>query len=82
MRTETTTRRVAANLRAELARQGMTQDDLAAALGVSQQAISRRLLGRGSLTVDDLEALARVLDTTPERLLAPMGALASAGDAA
>jgi transcriptional regulator with XRE-family HTH domain len=60
--TSNATSRVAANIRAEVARQQIPQTRLAAALGLSQQAISRRLLGRTSLTVDELEAFASILN--------------------
>ena len=73
MPTKSTTQRVAANLRAEMARQRMTQEALAAAAGLSQQAVSRRLLGHGSLTVDDVERFADILGITTDRLLSAHG---------
>lgn len=69
MPTQTTTRQVAANLRAEMARQGMTQASLAAAVGLSQQAVSRRLTGRGYLTVDDIERFAAALNVSTDLLI-------------
>lgn len=65
-----TTQRVAANLRAELARRHLTQRDLAKALGVTQQAISQRMLGRIAFDVNQLGAAAEFLGITPEQLLA------------
>jgi transcriptional regulator with XRE-family HTH domain len=52
---------VAAELRAEIARQRRTQGELALALGWTQQYLSRRLTGKTPLSVDDVEGLARVL---------------------
>ena len=54
--------RVAANVRAELARKGITQTDLAAKLRKSQPFVSRRLSGRVPFDVADLAAIASVLD--------------------
>ena len=54
--------RVAANVRAELARKGITQTDLAAKLCKSQPFVSRRLSGRVPFDVADLAAIASVLD--------------------
>lgn len=56
--------RVAANVRAELARKGITQTDLAAKLAKSQPFVSRRLSGRVPFDVADLAAIASVLDIT------------------
>ena len=64
------TNRVAANIRAEVARQRIGQAALAAQLNMSQQAVSRRLLGQTALTVDELEAFARVLAVDVASLLA------------
>ena len=57
-----TTRRVAANLRAEVARQGLTQAAVAERVGIAQQGVSRRLSGRYAITVDDLEDFCTALD--------------------
>lgn len=54
--------RVAANVRAELARKGITQTDLAAKLDKSQPFISRRLSGRVAFDVSDLADIAEVLN--------------------
>jgi transcriptional regulator with XRE-family HTH domain len=53
---------VAANLRAEIARQRKRQTDLAAALGISAPALSRRLKGETPISVDELQVLADRLD--------------------
>ena len=65
-----TTKRVSANLRAEVARQRIPQADLAKALLLSQPAVSRRLQGRTPLTVDELVQCASLLGVTPADLLA------------
>jgi len=64
MPTDTTVERVAANVRAELARKGITQSDLAAKLNKSQPFISRRLSGRVAFDVADLASIATVLDVS------------------
>lgn len=51
-------------MRAELARKGITQTDLAAKLAKSQPFVSRRLSGRVPFDVADLAAIASVLDIT------------------
>lgn len=53
--------RVAAEVRAEMARQRRTQGDIAAALGWSQQFLSRRLTGDQPFALDEIEALASEL---------------------
>lgn len=62
--------RVAATVRAELARQGFRQVDVAARLGISQETLSRRLRGRVALNVDELHALAGILEMDPVSLFA------------
>jgi transcriptional regulator with XRE-family HTH domain len=51
----------AANIRAEMARNGLTQRDLAALLGLSQPTVSARLRGRTDFTVSEVRAIARWL---------------------
>lgn len=53
--------RVAAELRAEMARQKRTGVDLAAALKCSQQSASRRLNGGQGLDLDELPVIAEWL---------------------
>ena len=52
---------VAANVRAEAARRGLRQADLAGSLGVSQETLSRRLTGRVPFDVDELVDVAAAL---------------------
>ncbi|TKJ24332.1 hypothetical protein A6V29_04865 [Blastococcus sp. CCUG 61487] len=64
---------VAANVRAELARHGMTAQDLATAIGVTPFYLGRRIgrqqRGAIAIDVDELERIAAVLGVTPEYLL-------------
>lgn len=48
-------------IKAELARRGATQAELAAALGITQSGISRRLTGTQPFRTDELEAVADFL---------------------
>jgi transcriptional regulator with XRE-family HTH domain len=48
-------------VRAELARHGVSQTDIAEVLGVSQAAVSRRLSGRVEFTLDELRLIAERL---------------------
>ena len=66
----TATERVAANIRAELARQGISQTDLANSLHKSQPTVSRRLLGRVPFSVDELDIIADLLDVPMAQLVA------------
>jgi transcriptional regulator with XRE-family HTH domain len=52
---------VAAEVRAELARKQMSQHALAAALGVAQQTVSRRLTGEVPFDVAELGRVAEIL---------------------
>jgi transcriptional regulator with XRE-family HTH domain len=49
------------SLRAELARRGMTQNDMARILGCSQGHISARMAGRAPWRVSDLAKIARYM---------------------
>ncbi|NMO00865.1 hypothetical protein HH308_06515 [Gordonia sp. TBRC 11910] len=57
------------NIRAELARRKMTQGDLASGLRTTQQAVARRLNGQTPWTVAELVRVARIVHSTPARLL-------------
>lgn len=60
-----TTKRVSANLRAEVARRRITQVELARVLKMSQPAVSRRLLGHTALNVDELTTISTFLGVDP-----------------
>jgi transcriptional regulator with XRE-family HTH domain len=52
---------VAQRIKAEAARQGIPQAVLAETIGVNQQNISRRLTGKGAITVDEAALFAGAL---------------------
>lgn len=56
--------RVAAEIRAEMARQRKSGVELASLLHLSQQSVSRRVNGETDLTLDELEVVARWLDVS------------------
>lgn len=68
--TKTTARATGANIKAEMARRGVTQTGLAARLDITQSALSKRLRGVISLNVDELAAIADALDVPVSTLLA------------
>ena len=57
------------NIRAEMARQRRTQQDVALLLGVSQTAVSRRLTGSIPFDVSELLTVARWLGVSAASLL-------------
>ena len=61
---------VAANVRAEMARQRLQQKTVAEALGVPKNLISDRARGRTPWTLNELETVARLLGTTVSELCA------------
>ncbi len=60
---------VAAEVRAEMARQSKTQADLGRVLGVVQPAISLRLRGKRPFKLDELERLADYFDVPLSSLI-------------
>lgn len=52
-----------------MARQRLTQSDLAKALGWTQVALSRRLTGAVALSTDEIEHIAEVLGVPIEQLV-------------
>lgn len=65
----TPTAATGANVRAEMARQGVTQADLAARLHVSQTQVSARLRGRVPFDVNELVLIAATLGVPLAALL-------------
>ena len=63
--------RVAAEVRAEMARQRRTQTEVATAAGWKQPYLNRRLTGITALSVDDIESLALVLGVPLSQLVSP-----------
>lgn len=70
---------VAGEVRAWMARRQMTQDQLAAAMGVSQAYISRRLGARTAFDMDDMEGISRVLRVPVTHLMSGPGGSANGG---
>lgn len=60
---------VGANVRAEMARKGVTQQQLGAHLGLAQASISARLRGRTAFNVNELHAVAMFLNVPVAALL-------------
>ncbi len=70
--------RVAATIRAEMARFGVTQAQIASALKVSQQSVSSKRNGRTPFTLDELEVIAPMLGMSPAELV--LGQRRAGGD--
>jgi len=70
MPSETTVRdKIAANVRAEIARASMSQGELAERLGMVQPVLSLRLQARRSFRAEELVEIASVLGVPVARLL-------------
>jgi transcriptional regulator with XRE-family HTH domain len=63
----------ASNLRAEMARQNRKKRELAALLGISPAAVTRRISGETPLDVNELLAIAEWLDVPVTELLPGRG---------
>lgn len=61
--------RLADEVRAAMARRRVSQSVLAQSLPMSQRALSRRLCGRVSFSLRELEAVARALGLHPSELV-------------
>ena len=66
---ESLSTRVAANVRAEMARQRKKQADLGEALGLTQGAVSKRMSGIVVLDVDELAKIAGFLGVPVDALV-------------
>jgi transcriptional regulator with XRE-family HTH domain len=60
---------VAANVRAEVARKGLSQVTIATALGLPQSGVSRRLRGKVPFSLDELSAVAALVNVPLATLL-------------
>jgi transcriptional regulator with XRE-family HTH domain len=60
---------VGANIRAEMARRGLSQTELASRMGIGQSALSKRLAGTVALDVNELAAVAGFLHVDVSVLL-------------
>lgn len=67
--TEDIRRAIAGNVRAELARHGVTQREVAVVFGISQAQVSKRVLGEIGFSAVELLELAVMLDVPIERLM-------------
>lgn len=63
---------VAAEIRAELGRQRLSQTDLARRLGVSRPWVSRRLSGQTALSIADIARIADDLGVAVTHFVAPV----------
>ena len=70
METRTYNERVAAEVRASVARKGVSQTLVAEQAGMSNASLSRKLKGQYPFGVDELLAIAPLLDTTASSILA------------
>ncbi|MYV30348.1 helix-turn-helix domain-containing protein [Rhodococcus sp. DSM 6344] len=61
--------RIAQNVRAEAARRRISQRVLAQKLGMQQQSLSQRLLGRVSFRAEELDIIAQVFDLPVSELM-------------
>ncbi len=73
----TTDQRVAANVRAELARRRVNRQALAKAMGIGPMAISRRMSGQVSFSIAELYRVAEILKVDISALIAIDQAVAS-----
>jgi transcriptional regulator with XRE-family HTH domain len=69
--------RIAAEVRAELARQGKTQREVGDLIGMTQQSLGLRLAGTRSFRAEEITKLAEVLGVPASRFL-PVDAEAGA----
>lgn len=67
--TNTLNERAAANIRAELARRRITQEQFAEQVGMGRTAFVALVAGRTSITLPKLERIASVLELEPSKLL-------------
>lgn len=67
--TDTLSGRAAANLRAEIARRNLTQEEFADRAGISRNTLGNILAGRTVLDLDRLDTFARLLEIEPAKLI-------------
>ncbi len=60
---------VPANIRAEVARAGKNQADIAELLGITRQAVSQRMLGRVDFRISEITAIANYLGVPSSALI-------------
>lgn len=67
--TDTLNSRTAANIRAELARRRITQEEFAGTLNIGRTTLVALLAGDTKITLDRLESIAAALEVEPAKLL-------------
>jgi transcriptional regulator with XRE-family HTH domain len=67
--TDTLNGRVAANLRAELTRRSLTQEQFAEQARIGRTTMQALLAGRVGISLDRLDLFARLLSVEPSKLL-------------
>lgn len=66
---DTLSGRAAANLRGQIARHNLTQEEFAEKAGLSRNTLGNILAGRTTIDLDRLELFARLLEIEPSKLL-------------
>ena len=61
--------RIAAEVRAAVARDGISRGDLAEKLDMNADVLSRKLNGSAPIGLDEIAAIARALDLDPRKLI-------------
>ena len=61
--------RIAAEVRAAVARDGISRGDLAAKLNMNADVLSRKLNGSAPIGLDELASIARALNINPRKLI-------------
>lgn len=74
--TNTPSAATGANVRAEMARRGVSQGSLAEQVGLSQPSLSKRLSGVVAFDINELVAIADALETPLDALMAGVGSAA------
>lgn len=67
--TDTLNGRTAANIRAELARRRITQEEFAERIGMGRTSVTAMLLGQTAITLPKLQRIAEYLEVEPSKLL-------------
>lgn len=68
---------ISANVKTLMTQRGVSQQQLAAAVGMPQTSISKRLRGDAKWTADDIEVVALAFEVEPTELLRPMAEVTS-----
>lgn len=74
--TSTPRDRIAAELRAAIARAGRRRNEVADAAGIHRQLLGRKLNGHTTVSMEDVASIARAIDVPPAELAAAIAAVA------